>query len=280
MRPTGSLKCRAVLIAAVCAATAIAVAPAGASGDKAVHYYVSLGDSLAASFQPTFDDTHGYAEQLHGDLKQQDRKLRLVKLGCGGETAATFVTGLPGGCVPRFMYPRRIYPHGGTQLAEAVHFLHAHGQKVSLVTIDIGGNDVAACVAALDTGCFQSGMASVQERLPGILAALRDAAGPEVPIVGMTYYDPFSVFWFADPTAGQAADNMMETFNDTLEGLYSAAGVPVARVSEAFEVGTFPASAFNTCAWTWMCDPSLGPDIHPTTAGYGVIAEAFAEALQ
>lgn len=37
------------------------------------------------------------------------------------------------------------YPTG-TQLAEAVAFLHVHRQFVSLITIDFGGNDVAPCV--------------------------------------------------------------------------------------------------------------------------------------
>ena len=35
------------------------------------------------------------------------------------------------------------------------------------------------------------GVAQIQANLPAILAALRDAAGPGVPIVGMSYYDPF-----------------------------------------------------------------------------------------
>jgi lysophospholipase L1-like esterase len=28
-----------------------------------------------------------------------------------------------------------------------------------------------------------------------------------------------------------------------------------------------------------MCDPTYGPDLHPNTAGYGVIADAFEEVL-
>ena len=43
----------------------LAAPPAAASADAggATHYYLSLGDSLAESFQPDGDLTHGYAEQ-------------------------------------------------------------------------------------------------------------------------------------------------------------------------------------------------------------------------
>jgi hypothetical protein len=27
--------------------------------------------------------------------------------------------------------------------------------------------------------------------------------------------------------------------------------------------------------WTWMCVPGRSPDIHPTTTGYQVIADAY-----
>src|SRR6266481_2406050 len=45
---------------------------ATADDTNAVHYYVSLGNSLAASFQPNGDDTHGYAEQLYASLVAVD----------------------------------------------------------------------------------------------------------------------------------------------------------------------------------------------------------------
>jgi lysophospholipase L1-like esterase len=257
--------------------------PASADDSSSVHYYLSLGDSLAESFQPNGVFDQGYAEQLYADLKAQDATLKLVKLGCGGESTESMQVGsLPpaagASCGSPDFY-QHTYPHK-TQLAEAVSFLKAHAKHVSLVTIDIGGNDVGSCVAVLDVDCFNAGLAGVQTHLPQILAALRDAAGPDVPIVGMTYYDPFSVFWFASPAAGQAADDLVGALNSSLDRIYATAGATVAQVDDAFAVGTFPASALNACQWTWMCAaPPLGPDIHPNTAGYGVIAQAFAEVV-
>ena len=79
-------------VVAVLAALVFA-AGARADGDSATHYYVSLGDSLAASFQPDLDVSHGYAEQLHAALAAEDPKLELVKLGCGGESSFSLISG-------------------------------------------------------------------------------------------------------------------------------------------------------------------------------------------
>jgi hypothetical protein len=35
-----------------------------------------------------------------------------------------------------------------------------------------------------------------------------------------------------------------------------------------------PVAVARVCAWTWMCVPGRAPDIHPTTAGHGMIAAA------
>jgi hypothetical protein len=41
-----------------------------------------------------------------------------------------------------------------------------------------------------------------------------------------------------------------------------------------------PLSVLRECQWTWICTPPpLGPDIHANSAGYGVIAQAFADQL-
>jgi lysophospholipase L1-like esterase len=265
-----------VTLAVVVALAGPLAAGAARAADRPTTYYLSLGDSLAASFQPNLDVTHGYAEQLYASLAAGDPELQLVKLGCGGETTVTFIVGQPGGCQPRFLYPPDFY-HGGTQLSTAVRFLQAHRGDTSLVTIDIGSNDVFDCIAALDVACFDAGLADVEEHLPEILSSLRAAAGAGVPIVGMAYYDPFSVYWFDDPAAGEAADGLMAELNDSLRQIYGAAGVPVAPVDASFEVGTFPASALNVCRWTWLCTRAGDP--HPTTTGYGVIADAFERVL-
>jgi lysophospholipase L1-like esterase len=266
-----------VLVSAATAMGLMAVltGPSIATADdtNAVHYYVSLGDSLAASSQPNGDDIHGYAEQLYASLKATDPKLKLVKLGCGGETTASMIFSNPCG-----------YPHG-SQLDEAVSFLHAHSEFVSLVTIDIGGNDVLLCVFDLDQGCLDAALPSVASNLATIVSRLREAAGPDVPIVGMNYYDPFLAFWFSNPTAAQTTEQMVVQFNDVLGSVYGAAGDPLADVETAFSttdwtlVDGIPLNVLQICQWTWMCDPTYGPDPDVNTAGDGVIAQAFEQVL-
>src|SRR5262249_22035386 len=97
-------------------------------------YYLSLGDSLSRGLQPTaagqnIPTGRGYADQLAARLRAAIPRLRLVKLGCSGETTWTMIDG--GIC----SYPAR------SQLAQAVSFLRAHRGHTALITIDIGGND-------------------------------------------------------------------------------------------------------------------------------------------
>ena len=60
------------------------------------HYYVAMGDSLSTGTQPPYteennfgDTDEGYTNQLFAKLRQQDTKLEMVELGCGGETAVS-----------------------------------------------------------------------------------------------------------------------------------------------------------------------------------------------
>jgi lysophospholipase L1-like esterase len=270
------MKLRLSILAAICAAvlagvpSALADSPA-ASTTKAVHYYLSLGDSLASSPEAG-GDANNYVDQLFAELKEQDPTLRLVKLGCGGETTHSMILRNPCG-----------YPHG-SQLAEAAAFLHAHPQFVSLVTLDIGANDVLLCVFNVDQGCLDTALPAVSTNLATIVSALQEAAGPDVPIVGMTYYDPFLAFWFGSPTAAQLTEQMVLQVNDVLGSAYGSGADPVADVESAFSTTDFtlqpdgiPLNVERICQWTRMCTSS--PGVHPNTAGYGVIAQAFEQVL-
>jgi len=262
------------------------VAAPGSSTEHAKRYYVSVGDSLAAGVQPIgdADDLYrtddGYAEQLLAIARVDSPKLSLVKLGCPGETTSTMIDG--GICS---------YPHG-SQLDEALAFLWAHRALVAFVTIDIGANDFPC----QEPACVPAGVASIQSNLPRILAALREAAGPDVPIVGMTIYNPFLAAWFQGPE-GQALAQLsavafMAPLNALLRGIYAAAGDPVADVEGVFSsndfatlvelpgIGSVPINVAQICTWTWVCSPPpLGPDNHANAAGYGAIAGAFAAKL-
>src|SRR5215469_329437 len=122
-----------VVATAAMAGAAPALAAHRSTATATHSFYLSLGDSLAQGVQPnssgqSVETNQGYPNQLFTALRMGNPSLRLVKLGCPGETTATMMNG--GICSYR----------GGSQLAAAVAFLRAHRARVSLVTIDIGAN--------------------------------------------------------------------------------------------------------------------------------------------
>ena len=185
------------------------------------------------------------------------------------------------------------YRHG-SQLDEAVHFLEAHRSFVAFVTIDIGANDFPC---QTDLSCVPGGVASVQANLPVIMAALREAAGPDVPIVGMSLYNPFLGYWLAGPDGQQFAQATTFDADRARSTTSSKASLrrpghprPMSRArsrrptsrrwSSLPGAGEVPLNVARICMWTWICAPApYGPDNHANAAGYGVIAQAFADEL-
>jgi lysophospholipase L1-like esterase len=283
---------RFVVLFALVALVSLAVAGGRASAASKATYYLSLGDSLAQGYQPiggTRSSTvlptgyhQGYADQLFKLERDTYTQLQLVKLGCGGESSVSMLYGsqnrdVAASCGPPAFYEHQ-YPDGGTQLAEAVAFLEQNRGSVAFVTIDIGANDLLG----------PSGIGPLMTNLPIILEELRAAAGADVPILGMNYYDPFAPqAWSQGGLPGlQAQIEGIVGFNNLLEEMYAARGDPVADVESAFAVTDFtpvdgtPLDVLRECEWTWICTPPpLGPDIHANSAGYGVIALAFANQL-
>jgi len=254
---------------------------ARADADSATRYYLSLGDSLAVGFQPNGDVGHGYAEQLHAMLAATDPKLELVKFGCGGEST----TGMRFGTQPATTVLSCTVPHRypkGTQLAEAVSFLQAHKNKVALVTIDIGANDLSRVNAQGNAvncllqpaGCAAQ-VAAMEQNLAAILAELKAAAGPDVPMVGMTYYDPFAPLCVSNPSLLFVCSRV-DAVNAVLVDTYAAADVLVADVAGAFENDVLVSAATHVCSWTWFCAQG---DIHPNATGYAVVAGEFLAAI-
>ena len=285
---------RIALAAAIAVAAALTAcsgsAPPVQSHTEAARatYYLALGDSLSRGVQPdaagaSVPTGEGYPDQLYAMLHRSQPTLQLVKLGCPGETTGTMIYG--GICRYR----------GGSQLAAAVAFLSTHRDRVVLVTIDIGANDPEDCgngqsLSTLTT-CVGKGLPQAITNLGTILTRLRAAAGPDVRIVGMSYYLPALAEWRTG-TVGQAVARLSARlaagYNDLLDGTYANSGVRVADVFGAFQtsdfgspvavpgIGTVPINVARICQWTWACASSpRGPNQHANQAGYGVIAQAF-----
>jgi lysophospholipase L1-like esterase len=285
----------AVLAAALTllAPPATAVPESGPVGPpQATGWYLALGDSLANGFLNGSGDHPGagYVGPVLDSLRETAPRTKLVNLACSGETTTTLLDG------------GRCDYEEGSQLDEAVEFLHAHRGFTRLVTIDIGGNDIAPCgFQGLPPTCVARGLATIGANLPVILDRLRAAAGPDVQIVVLNYYDPFLALWLLD-TPGTSDDDFYRdlavasvdllTADDGVNGLIeSAAGAidaDVADVETAFSTLAFeppvplpghdevPLNVARICMWTTMCTHL---DFHPNPAGYGVMAEAVGSVL-
>jgi lysophospholipase L1-like esterase len=279
------------------AAVALATTAAGCAGgaparqagpSRPASYYVSLGDSLSQGVQPdsagaSVPTRQGYANLLYGDLRRGNPGLRLVKLGCQGETTHTMIDG--GIC----HYP------GGSQLAAAASFLRAHRGRVSLITIDIGANDPDSCMTRSSLGgvasCIATSFPDTLVNLRKIMATLRAAAGAGVRIIGMSYYVPTLAQWrdgLLGETLARVSEAVVVGYNRLLSGVYQAYGARVADVFDAFHSGDFsghvsvsgigsvPPNVAAICDWTWECASApRGPNEHADAAGYSVIAQAF-----
>jgi lysophospholipase L1-like esterase len=268
-------------------------------GDN-VYYHLSLGTSLSVGVQPDSNGlllptSDGYADQLYDSIRPAfeaagagDRELELTKLGCPGETLDDMING--GSC-----------PYiAGSQLDAAVDFLNDNSGRVYLVTIDIGGNDFrnAGCIGAtVDIDCVNAVTDEIAADLATVLAALNDAAGPGTTIIGMNYYNPYLSSWLegnAGETLAMLSIQAATILNDALSTTYNTAGVTMADTYLAFDSEEFnitvptplpspndqlPMAVANICAFTYICDTSVGPDIHANTAGYSLIADTLAAAL-
>lgn len=250
-------------------------------------YYVSLGDSAAAGVQPPGWTAMGYADQLAIKARLRNPQLRLVKLGCPGETAASLASGVDSPCGQP----------SGSQLNEAKKVLLAHAGHIAFITINVGVNDVLnACLqenGVIDPACAAGELPAVAANLKTILRALHNVA-PGVPVAGMSYWNPFLGYWVMAPDGellARTADQSMRALNAVLVSTYQRQSALVADVAGAFDIANFdtrvptrwglvPVNVANACRWTWFCtNPPLGPDPHPTTRGYGVIADSFAKVL-
>jgi len=252
-------------------------------------YYLALGGSDSVGYQPTAAFPHGartdegYADDLLNAERARWADLRLVQLGCPGETTLAM---LDGGDRCRAV---------GSQLALAVSFLRQHPSTV-LVTVDVGFNDMVHCLGhhQIDESCVDAALSAIRVQLPQILTALRNAGGPSVHIVGVGHYDPYLGAYLAGPAgktfAAQSVD-VTTRLNEALRSVYAAAGIPMADVAAAFDMGgdasttlpdgdVVPLDVARTCALTWVCVTGpLGHNKHPNTEGYRLISEAISDEL-
>jgi lysophospholipase L1-like esterase len=265
----------------------LGTAGAAQAATKSSTYYVSLGDSYSVGFQPGRGATPGYTAVV-----TKGTRMTLVNFGCGGATTTSIVSSI--GCPD-------VLPHtaGGvtypttTQEAAAVAFLTAHRGHIGLITVSIGGNDVTSCAAqANPISCVSTAVAGITKNVTGLAAALRTAAGPGVPLIGLTYPDVILgsyVFPKHPATASTLSLAKLSVvafkslINPALTKAYAPAQgvlvdvtkatgayIPLTRTVRYRPYGTIPAAVASVCTLTWFCAQG---NIHATTKGYTLIGK-------
>lgn len=258
-------------------------------------FYLVIGGSSSLGLQPDgvpSDNAelteNGYANDVAKlEEDQLHQSLTLDQIGCLG-TRVEYLTNDP--------KSNACYTAPTTQLTTAVAFLEAHQGEPGIVSIDLGFNDVRYCLweHPINAKCVPQQLAGVRADFPTVLEDLKAAAGPQVALVGLTYYDPFLAFYLNGPSGPAIANESVaaiDQLNDILVADYASAHIPYANGAAAFKssdtsrvalgnVGTIPANVQAICMYTWMCVGSpFGPDDHPNNAGYWLIARALVAAL-
>ena len=257
-----------------------AVGRAGGSSPPTT-YYVALGDSLSTGGGAT--PGNSYVDDIYAHEESLIPGLQLENLGCAGDSTTEMIHG--GNCTNYAT---------GNQLGDAEAFLASHVGAVKFVTIDIGGDDVNGCApnGVINDACVQKGLQALASNMQTILGGLR-AAGGNVPIVGMVYYDPWLAFYLNGPSGQQAAIaslGLLYQLNSELRGAYKQYQAPIAPVQKKFDswdmalTGSFngqtlPQDVANVCNWTHMCDPT-SPSNHTNDTGHAVLATAFESRLK
>ncbi len=267
-----------------------AAATRAAGASSAARYYLALGDSYAVGLQPSPvpGPTAGYTAVV-----ARSTHLRLADFGCAGATTTSMLKTV--GCAPPYgpgassgavAYPTQ------TQTAAATAFLRKHRGHIGLITVSIGGNDITHCAAAPDpTACVLSAMPTVHHNVQRIAGMLRKAAGPHVPLIGLTYPDVLLGLWVYPSGHGNTSlatlsvTAFKDLFNPALTLAYRAAGgrlvdvtrttggyTPLGKKTTLAPYGTVPVAVARTCALTWFCQ--LG-NIHAKTAGYTLMGRAI-----
>ena len=257
-------------------------------------YYVSLGDSYAAGYQPGKGNTkEGFVYQVPGLAKKRGYSLKIVNFGCGGATTKSMMTRV--GC-PRAALGPGAKPFRKTQIAAAVDFIRANREKVALITVSISGNDVTKCVRAKNPiACVGAAQAAIKANVGNAARQLREAGGAGPVLVGTTYPDVVLGAWVrpggagARELAGLSVLAFQSLINPTLKDSYAEGGgsfVDVTAATGAYgdmsvmeklsPYGSIPKPVADVCRITWYCEKR---DIHANKAGYAVIAKLVAAEL-
>lgn len=277
----------------------VASAEAGRD-DPPDHYYVSIGDSYAAGYRPyapgdgaTSKD--GFPYQLAERLDQRGGRWELVNFACSGESAHAMAT--EPGCEVGARAPDSPGYQYDPQAIAAGKFIAEHRDRIGLITVVMGANDVMRCLSEVDPvsaqSCVEQVIPDVVRNLDAVLSRITDVA-ESVPVVGISYINVFLADTLkADPSVHRRAETSRTLFSDYLNpalretySRYGARFIDVTELAGGYlprtektwlpEYGTVIASVGRVCALTYYC---ADDDPHPNRAGHALIADQIEKVI-
>jgi len=291
------------LMAALCVSLSVvgtisSTASGGITPKVKSEYYLSVGDSYAAGYQPVASamqgrDTAGFAYQVIRLARSRGHHFKLVNFGCGGATTSAVIEQV--GCSISNPGPDTDDYPKMTQANAVDQFIVRHVGHIGLITVSIGGNDILPCSnATILLTCVSSAVAAIKSNVTTLLAGLRRVAGPSVPIIGLTYPDVF-LGSYTSKVAGSESLAVLSVgafrtlVNPALSSVYTSFGAhfidvtqatgaytPLGETTRDGKYGTIPLAVADVCSFTFECQLQ---DVHPTTKGYALIARLIEEAL-
>jgi lysophospholipase L1-like esterase len=237
------------------------VVPVGTAGtfEPGDELYLAIGDSLAANVGVS-NPQEGYVSRFHSYLENETgRDFGLMNLGISGESSISIMRG---------------------QFQQALNEIEGRrddgdpNTKVSVLTIDLGANDLITHLGSADcqneprgTAC----QARINAALDGfvgnfddIVKTLDDALEDDAELYIMTMYNPFD-FGLGLPFE-DFSNEIVERLNDIIVETANSAG---AKVADPFDD-----MGGNAAAWTNM----LQGDIHPNADGFQSLAFSLTQA--
>lgn len=205
--------------------------------------YLALGDSLATGAVLSDPLRESYVALLTARLQGQG-VTRLVNVGVAGATSESLLLQ---------QLPRALSTNAQARAA---------GQRVSPITLGIGGNDLRAAVQGNEAE-RAAVVARAGNNIGQALDALR-AAAPDADIAVMTYYDPFGT----DQTIVGSEGYWVARLNEAIRREAAGREARVAEVQDAFGGGR-----------AYEYTNILVGDVHANARGHAVIAEQLWQAL-
>jgi lysophospholipase L1-like esterase len=238
------------------------IVPPGAVASKpGDEVYLALGDSLAANVGVS-DPREGYVSRFHSYLERETgRSLGLVNLGVPGESSISILKNQ----LPRALREIEGRRDDGDEAT-----------KVSVVTLDLGANDLLVHLKSEDClnapsgqacqGRLDAGLESFRANFSEIVPTIADSIAPDTEFYIMTVYNPF------DLGTRLQLENLSNEVTDELNSVIWE----VADEHEVMVADVRPLMASKSGSWTHILDG----DIHPNYKGYQALAYSLAEAHQ